>query len=96
LDVIGTKVLRVFLLFIVTSTNGFYFPLPLEQKWFEMVCDIKFVYRNLKSEISQDHAPKPQGNCTFMNSASGGVGLIVFPFYVLVVKVTQRDGHVTL
>ncbi len=28
-------------------------------------------YRNLKSEISQDYAQKPQRNCTVMNSASG-------------------------
>jgi hypothetical protein len=29
-------------------------------------------YRNLKSENSQDYAQKPQRNCKFMNSASGG------------------------
>jgi hypothetical protein len=29
-------------------------------------------YRNLKSENTQDYAQKPQRNCTFMNSASGG------------------------
>ncbi len=28
-------------------------------------------YRNLKSENTQDYAPKRQPNCTFMNSASG-------------------------
>jgi hypothetical protein len=28
-------------------------------------------YRNLKSENSHDYAQKPQGNCIFMNSASG-------------------------
>jgi hypothetical protein len=28
--------------------------------------------RNLKSENTQDYAQKPQRNCTFMNSASGG------------------------
>jgi hypothetical protein len=38
LNIIGTKVLGVFLLAIhaVTATNGFYPPPPaLEQKWFE-------------------------------------------------------------
>ncbi len=34
LDVIGTKVLRVFLLFTVSYTNGFP-PPPFEQKWAE-------------------------------------------------------------
>ncbi len=36
LDIIGTKVLRVFLLGILTSSNGFYSPPPPpEQNWFE-------------------------------------------------------------
>jgi hypothetical protein len=29
------------------------------------------LYRNLKSENSQDYTQKPQRNCTFMNSESG-------------------------
>jgi hypothetical protein len=29
------------------------------------------LYKNLKSDNSQDYAQKPQRNCTFMNSASG-------------------------
>jgi hypothetical protein len=32
---------------------------------------LKSSYRNLMSENSQDHAQKPQRNCTLMNSASG-------------------------
>jgi len=66
LDVIGTKVLWVFLLAI-----------PREQKWFEnaFVCNASIVYGNLKSENSHDYAKKPQRNCTFMNSASVSVQL---------------------
>jgi hypothetical protein len=36
----------------------------------KLVCNVKTVYRNFKSEKSQDYAQKPQRNCTFMNSAS--------------------------
>ncbi len=36
----------------------------------KLVCDVKIMYRNLKSENSQDYAQKPQRNCTLMNSAS--------------------------
>jgi hypothetical protein len=49
----------------------FTLPPPPEQKWFEMVFNVKIVYGNLKSENSQDYAQKPQRNFTFMNSASG-------------------------
>ncbi len=39
--------------------------------WFENgLYYVDIVYRNLKSEKSQDYAQKPQQNCTFMNSAS--------------------------
>ncbi len=40
------------------------------QKWFETGYNVTIVYRNLKSENSQDYSQKPQLNCTFMNSAS--------------------------
>ncbi len=30
---------------------------------------LRYPYRNLKSENSQDYAQKPQRSCTFMNSA---------------------------
>jgi hypothetical protein len=72
LDVIGTKVSEFFsLLFTVTCTNGFY-PLPhLNKSCLKLVCNVNIVYRNLKSEDSQDYAQKPERNCTFMNSASG-------------------------
>ncbi len=63
LDVIGTKVLRVFLL--ITSTNGFYSPL-LSKSGLKVVCNVNIVYGNLKSEKSQDYAQKAQRNCTFM------------------------------
>jgi hypothetical protein len=53
---------------------GFYSPLPpLSKSGLKLVCTVNIVYGNLKSEISQDYAQKPQGNCgncTFMNSAS--------------------------
>jgi hypothetical protein len=55
LDVMGTKVFRVFLL-----ASGS-----------KLVCNVNIVYRNLKSENFQDYAKKPQRNCTFMNLASG-------------------------
>jgi hypothetical protein len=35
-----------------------------------VVFNVNIVHGNLKSKISQDYAQKPQGNCTFMNSAS--------------------------
>jgi hypothetical protein len=36
----------------------------------KLVCNVKIVYGNLKSDNSQDYAQKPKRNCTFMNSAS--------------------------
>ncbi len=48
----GTEVLRCF-----TSTNGFYSPPPpLSKSSLKLVCNINLVYRNLKSENSQDYA----------------------------------------
>ncbi len=76
LDVIGTKVLRVFLLAIHSPTTKEFYSLPpplLGQSGLKLVCNVNIVYGNLKSEISQDYAQKPQRNCTFMNSASGCV-----------------------
>ncbi len=58
LGVIGTKVVRAFLLAIhihsplFTSTNGFYS--PLEQKW--MVWNVNIVHKNFQFENSQDYA----------------------------------------
>jgi hypothetical protein len=70
-DVIGTKVLRVFLLFTVTSTNGFYPPPPPPSKsGFLSVFNVSILYGNIKSQNSQDYAQKTQRNCTFMNSPS--------------------------
>jgi len=46
------------LIITVISTNGFYplTPTPLEQKWFQTGLKYKhFVYRNLKSENSQNY-----------------------------------------
>jgi hypothetical protein len=57
LDVMGTKVLRIFLLFTVTSANGFYSAHPTPSKsGLKLVCNENIVYRNLKSENSQDYA----------------------------------------
>jgi hypothetical protein len=41
----------------------------------KLVCNGNIVYGNLKSENSQDCAQKTEQNqnCTFMNSASGGL-----------------------
>jgi hypothetical protein len=59
LNVIGTKVFRLFLLAILSLPT----PIPLEQKSFTL-------YTKTSSLNSQDYVQKPQGNCTFMNSAS--------------------------
>ncbi len=75
MDVIGTKVLRVFLLAIQSPLPADFTP-PLESG-LKLVCkcNVNIVYENLKSEISQDYAQKPQRNFTVMNSASD-VGLV--------------------
>jgi hypothetical protein len=44
----------------------------------KLVCNVNIVYGNLKSENSQDYAQKPQGNCTFMTSASVLIILVIF------------------
>jgi len=49
-------------------------PSPLESG-LKLGCNVNIVYGNLRSEISQDYAQKPQRNFTVMNSASG-VGLV--------------------
>jgi hypothetical protein len=36
----------------------------------KLVCNVNFVYGNLKSENCQDYAQKPQQNCVLFNSAS--------------------------
>ncbi len=64
--VIRTKVLRVFLYY-----RDFTHPSPpLSKSGLKLVCNVNILYGNLMFEISQDYAQKPQGNCTFMNSAS--------------------------
>ncbi len=72
LDVIGSKVKRVF--FLVIHSHLFYgvfspSPPPLSKSGLKLVCYVNIVYGKLKSENSQD-AQKPQRNCMFMNSAS--------------------------
>ncbi len=59
-DVIGTKVLRVFLcIFTVTSTNDFTPPPPPpSESALKQVCNVNIVYGNLKSENSHDYAQK--------------------------------------
>ncbi len=63
LDIIGTKVLSVFLLAI-------YSHLYLEILSPTSKSGLNILYGNLKSENSQDYAQKPQQSCTFMKSAS--------------------------
>ncbi len=46
------------------------YQLPLSNSGVKLVCNVKIVYGNLKSENYQDYTQKPQRNCTFMNSAS--------------------------
>jgi hypothetical protein len=45
-------------------------PPPPSKSGVKLVCNIKIVYGNLKSENSQDYAQKPQRNHTSMNPAS--------------------------
>ncbi len=71
LDVIGTKVLRLFLVAVHCHlTNRLYSPPPppLSKSGLKLVCNVNIVYRNLKPENFQDYAQKP--HCMFMNSAS--------------------------
>jgi hypothetical protein len=42
-----------------------------DRKPYPLPYRLRKLYRNLKSENSQDYAQKPQQNCLFMNSASG-------------------------
>ncbi len=71
-DVIGTKVLSVFLLAVhIRLYNGFYSLPPLSKSGLNLVCNVDIVYRqNLKSVNSQDYAQKPQQNCMFIYSTS--------------------------
>jgi hypothetical protein len=49
LDVIGTKVFRVFFLAIQSHlTYGFYSPHPLSKRGLKLVCNVNILYRNLK------------------------------------------------
>ncbi len=51
--------------------TDFTLPSPLSKSGLKLVCKVNIVYRNHKSDNSQDYAQKPQRNCTFMNSVSG-------------------------
>ncbi len=72
LDVIGTKVLRVFLLAIHSQLyQRVLLPPPhLEKSGLKLACNVHIVCGNLKSENSQDYAQKPQRNCTSKKWAS--------------------------
>jgi hypothetical protein len=70
LDVIGTKVLRVFLLAIHSHLYQRIYSLSLIINGLKLVCNVNIVYGNLKYDNSQDNAQKPQLNCAFMNAAS--------------------------
>ncbi len=73
LDLIWTKVLRVYLLACLQSplpTESTLPPPPPTKSGLKLVYNENFVYGNLKSESSQDYGQKPQRNCMFMNSAS--------------------------
>ncbi len=91
LDVIGTKLLRVFLLAIHSHLYllRILSPSPTRASVLKMVYNVNVIYRNLKSENSQDYAQKPPWNCTFMNSASV-VGVLDEPYSV------QLSGHARL
>jgi len=60
LDVIGTKVLRVFLVatvFTVTLLRDF--TRSPNKSGLKLVCSVNIVYGNLKTENPQDYARKP-------------------------------------
>ncbi len=61
LDVIGTKVLRVFLLVIYSHLYKD-IPPPPPKSGLKLVCQVSIVYGNLKFENSQDYAQKSQRN----------------------------------
>jgi hypothetical protein len=69
LDVIGTKVLRAFLLSIHSHLHYEFYP-PPSKSGLKLVCNVNIVFGNLKSKNSQDYAQKPQRNSMFMNSPS--------------------------
>ncbi len=72
----GAKVLRVFLLAVHRHLHWRILPPPpppLSNSGLKLISNVNNVYGDLKAEISQDYAQKPQPNCTFMNSASGQV-----------------------
>jgi hypothetical protein len=77
LDIIGTKLLRVFLLAIQSQSpllTEFYSPPPLKQKWFKTGLECKHCIRKPQSSsliTSNNSAQKRQRNCTFMSLASG-------------------------
>jgi len=56
---------RVWLPYTVKEKGG-----KPERKPYPLPYGLRNPYRKLKSENSQDYAPKTQRNCTFMNSAS--------------------------
>ncbi len=77
LGVIGTKVLRDFLLDIHSHLYyGFSSPLPPLSKS-GLKLNVNTVYGKISSLRTQDYAQKPQRNCTFMNSASGHKGAVI-------------------
>jgi hypothetical protein len=67
LDVIGTKVLRVFLLDIHSHLHLRILLPPMSKSGLKLVYNVNIDHRNLKSENSQDYDLKPQYNCTFIN-----------------------------
>ncbi len=71
MGVIGTKVLRVFLLGIHCQLHlWILFLYPWAKVETGIYSNVNIENGNLKSENSQDYAQKPQQNCEFMNSAS--------------------------
>jgi hypothetical protein len=59
LNVIGSKVLRVFSSMLFTVTSNRFYPTPLLSKsGLKLVCNVNIVYGNLKSENFQDYGPE--------------------------------------
>ncbi len=50
------------LLFKVNVINGFNPPPPFSKNGLKLACNVNIVWENLKSEISEVYAPKPQRN----------------------------------
>jgi hypothetical protein len=89
LDVIGTKVVRAFLLAIHSHLYlRILLSPPLSKSGLKTVCNVNIVHENLQSDNSQDYAQKPKQNCT------QGMENVLFNNQRLKFK-TERENAIT-